>query len=142
MKCKVIRDDLEVSPAWAEVEELQTLIVRKSVMRNGELQLVPYWRNGAILEGPDVHWLVRQGVALPADEDCRVRARRTVAQMEAAQKAYERLAAGIEHDDYALFDAGVIVGYHPDGSFKPGPNYDRLQEFIAAETEESEDEDL
>jgi hypothetical protein len=142
LKCQIIRDDVEVSPAFAEREELQTLIVRVSTWRDSEYQLIPFWRNGAILEHPEVHWLVRQGVAIPADDACRVRAKRTPEQMQAAQHAYERLMAHIEYDDWKLFDEGVIAGYNPDGSFKPGPNYSRLQEFIAAEKQEAQEDDV
>lgn len=141
MKCQFIRDDLEVSPhSLADLPEYAELVEKREVLRNGAMKLIPFWKRGAVLESPQVYWLVRQGVAIPADDDCRMRARMSSDQMQLAQKAYDRLAAGIAPDDYELFDDGVITGYNPDGSFKPGPNYEKwLSDQQAKEEEESED---
>lgn len=141
MKAQIIRDDIEVSPAFADQEDLQPLIVRKPMMRDGWTQQVPHWRNGAILEFPDCHYLVRQGVAIPADEKCAQRARRTPEQMKKAQYAYERLVRRIDVDDFDIYDAGVITGYDEKGDYIPGPNYSRLHEFRPVSGTDDDDEE-
>lgn len=141
MKAQIIRDDIEVSPAFADQEDLQPLIVRKPMMRDGWTQQVPHWRNGAILEFPDCHYLVRQGVAIPADEKCAQRARRTPEQMKKAQYAYERLVRRIDVDDFDIYDAGVITGYDEKGDYIPGPNYSRLHEFRPVNGTDDDDEE-
>lgn len=141
MKAQIIRDDIEVSPAFADQEDLQPLIVRKPMMRDGWTQQVPHWRNGAILEFPDCHYLVRQGVAIPADEKCAQRARRTPEQMKKAQYAYERLVRRIDVDDFDIYDAGVITGYDEKGDYIPGPNYARLHEFRPVNGTDDDDEE-
>ena len=141
MKAQIIRDDIEVSPAFADQEDLQPLIVRKPMMRDGWTQQAPHWRNGAILEFPDCHYLVRQGVAIPADEKCAQRARRTPEQMKKAQYAYERLVRRIDVDDFDIYDAGVITGYDEKGDYIPGPNYSRLHEFRPVNGTDDDDEE-
>jgi hypothetical protein len=120
MKCKIIRDDLEIAPGTTDTIIAGQGEVRK-VMRNGRMTDVLFWKRGAILGLPDAWRLVRQGVALPEDEACEERCGMTPEQLTAAQMAYERVSRGIHPDDYALFDAGVIEGYQDDGSYKPGP---------------------
>lgn len=78
---------------------------------------------GTEIDDPESFWLVRMGVAVPGDEECRKAAGMNDSQMSAAQRAYERVALGIHPDDYERFDAGEIVGYDQDGRDIPGPNY-------------------
>ncbi len=77
---------------------------------------------GFVLEDPDAYKLVEHGVAEPADEECAAAVRLTPAELERVRAAYPRIAAGIHPDDYEAFDEGRMVGYNPDGSWKPGPN--------------------
>ena len=93
---------------------------------------------GTILASPPhraIHivLLVEMGCAEPADEDCRNAVNMSPERMRLAQEAYERMqqriAAAIDPDDWPAFDAGLMIGYRPDGSCIPGPN---------AEPEESE----
>lgn len=77
---------------------------------------------GTILENPDVHTLVRLGMAVPADDECAKAAGMTPEQMKAAQHAQEKVRLGIHPDDFEAFDAGIMRGYNPDGTFIPGPN--------------------
>lgn len=77
---------------------------------------------GTITDHPDAYKLVQQGCAEPADEECAKRAGITEAQWKKAVYAYQRLARGIHPDDFAAYDRGEMIGYYPDGSFKPGPN--------------------
>jgi hypothetical protein len=89
---------------------------------------------GTVLDHPECWRIVQMGQAEPADDECREKAGMNAEQMEAAQKAAKRLAAGIDSEDYTKFDAGEILGYNADGSFKPGPN--RKEPAAADEDEE------
>jgi hypothetical protein len=77
---------------------------------------------GTVITHPDAWKLIGLGVAIPGDEECRIRAGMTEQQMSAAQYAARRLAAGIHPEDFGRYDAGEILGYNPDGSYIPGPN--------------------
>lgn len=136
MQARIIRDDIEVSPSAELTEAEQAQTVERIVWRNGRNQHATFWRLGAILERPDSYMLVRLGVAEPADEECQIAASMTTAQRAAAQHASRRLAAGIHPEDFGLYDAEIITGYNPDGTFKPGPNFDQLPD----NTEDEEDE--
>jgi hypothetical protein len=141
MKCQIIRDDMEVSPqSLAEHPDYSDRIVRRDVLRNDEMVSVAFWKNGAVLEHPQAFWLVKQACAIPADDDCRLRARMTQKKMDAAKSSYDRLMAGVSVEDYDLYDNGIIAGYNPDGSYKPGPNWDKRDEFLRAEQEEEDDD--
>jgi len=47
----------------------------------------------------------------------------TPEQMKVAQHAQKRVRHGIHPEDFEAFDAEIMEGYNPDGSFKPGPKY-------------------
>ena len=83
--------------------------------------------------------LVEMGVAVPADEECAIKAGMSHEAIRAAQNAYERLAHGIAPEDFAKFDAGEIAGYNPDGSYIPGPNA-KSEITDATEPEDEEDQ--
>ena len=136
MQTRIIRDDIEVSPSAVLSEHEQIQTVERTVWRNGANQRATFWELGAILERPDSYMLVRMGVAEPADEECRIAASMNAAQRAEAQHAARRLSAGIQPEDFHLYDAEVILGYNPDGSYKPGPNYDQLPQ----DTDDEEDE--
>lgn len=147
MKCKLIRDDLQVSQAVmsltqvaAEVEAGR--VIYRDTMRDGRIQPIPFWVNGAVIEGPQTHWLVKFGAAIPADDACRMRAFMTDEQMQQAQYAQERTSRGISVDDFEKYDKGQIVGYNPDGSYVPGPNYAELIAELEALEEEEEDDEI
>lgn len=149
MKAKYIRDDQEVSHAfYHKIPEFieQGLVEYRDVMRDGEVKPVAFFKMGAEVEGPDVHWLVRFGVAIPADEACAVRARMSPEKMQAAQRAQELMARHIEPEDGDLFDAGVIEGVDPvTGDYIQGENWDRLSEFRTVPgvlSDEPEDDDI
>jgi hypothetical protein len=126
MKAKIIVDDLEISPSavLTEAEEAQT--VERLVWRNGADTLAKFWRRGAILERSDSFLLVQMGKAEAVDEECRMAVAMTSAQLAEAQHAARRLAAGIHPEDFGLYDAGIILGYNGDGTYKPGPNFDQM----------------
>lgn len=90
---------------------------------------------GTVLDHPKAFWHVRLGTAEAADKECELKANRTPEQLAAARAAYPKVAAGIAPEDYPAFDAGLMTGYNPDGSFKPGPN---VEENL--DDEEADDE--
>lgn len=144
MKAQYIRDDQEVSPLFYHKlpEFIEAgLVEYRDILRDSTIQPVPFFKKGAVYEGPQVHWLVRMGVAIPADEACAIRARMTEPQMLAAQHAQELLARHIEPEDGDLFDAGVILGVDGNGDFIPGPNWDKLSEYRSMPGVLTEDED-
>lgn len=136
MKAKIIRDDIECSPQHMPPGHEEQYEYRE-VLRNGGMMRVPFWKLNAILDMPDVWMLVQQGCAVPEDDGCRLRANRTPQQMAAAQHAYSKVAMGIHPDDYELFDAGAILGYLPNGDYKPGPNF----HLVGNHTGEQEDDE-
>lgn len=148
MKAKYIRDDQEISQAfYHKLPEYisQGLVEYRDVMRNGRIQAVPFVKRDSIWEGPEVHWLVRFGVAIPADEACAMRARKTPEEMAAAQRAQELMARHIEPEDGDLFDKGVIEGVDVNtGEFIPGENWHLLSEFrqVAGPEDTDEDDDV
>ena len=77
---------------------------------------------GTIREHSDAWKWVRMGVAVPADEECGVKANMTEHQQKVVQHAQRRVSKGIAPEDYAAFDAGEMIGYFPDGTARPGPN--------------------
>jgi len=79
---------------------------------------------GTILEAPQIYKFVIHGCADPADEECRVAAGMSDPEIVLAKMHQRRKAAGIHPDDFEAFDTGVMVGYNPDGTWKPGPNFE------------------
>lgn len=143
MQCRLTRDDLEVS--WPGGHEslpahLREQTETREVLRNGHYQPVTFWKRGAILAFPDCFMLVRMGVAEPVDEACMQRARMTPDSMLKAAHAYERMVRGILPSDFELYDRGAIVGYEPDGSYTPGPNWAEYQAELNAVEDDEDDE--
>lgn len=135
MQCKLTRE-LEVAPGVMPQEFVAAHATVRVEIRNQRPKHVLYWRVGTVFSLPDSHILVKQGCAIPMDEECRDRAGMTDEQIAAAQAQYEKVALGIHPEDYELFDGGVIVGYDDKGNYKPGPNFHLLEE--AAEEAEAE----
>jgi hypothetical protein len=136
MKAKIIVDDLEVSPSAVLTEDEQLQTVERVVWRNGADTAVTFWERGAILDRPDCFMLVQMGKADAADEECKLAVSMTSAQLAQAQHAARRLAAGIHPEDFGLYDAGIIVGYNGDGSYKPGPHFDHMPQIDDDEEDE------
>ena len=126
MRAMIIRDDIEVSPSVVLSEEEKAQTVERVVMRNGVKQAVRFFRQGATLERDDCYKLVRMGIAEPVDDECRQAAAMNGEQLRQAQHAARRLSAGIHPEDFALYDAGIITGYTPDGQYQPGLNWDQM----------------
>ena len=90
---------------------------------------------GHIIDLPKVFRLVQMGVAVPADEACRILASMSDEKMADVQRRYPAIAKGICPEDREDFLAGKMDGYNADMSPKPGPNFEQ------DEDEEEEDED-
>ena len=78
---------------------------------------------GYIRDAPDAYKLVQAGVAIPADEECRLACGMSQAEIDLAQKHYPALEAGIDPNDRKAWFAGEMIGYNLDGSPIPGPNF-------------------
>ena len=125
MKARVVHPAIELcappdqlSREWMEITEV------RQVKRNGRMIPRAFWKVGAIIELPDCWMAVEMGWAEPADDECFQKSGcMTREQLNAAQRAYIKTDLGIHPDDYEKFDAGVMVGYNPDGTDKPGPNW-------------------
>lgn len=140
MRCKLIRDDMEVN--CADPKQIDGQVVVKRVRRSGRMVDRKFWKKGAVLSHPDAYRLVQQGCAIPEDVECQKAANMSTEGMAAAQHAYGRLVAGIHIDDFAAYDSGYLGGYEPDGSWKPGPNGGRAEyEALFDEPEDEDDDD-
>ena len=79
-------------------------------------------KKGHVVDHIDAYLLVRLGVALPADNECILAAGMSDEMVAREERLYARTAMGISPEDWEAYDAGLIDGYHPDGSTIPGPN--------------------
>lgn len=123
MKCQFVLD-VDVDVAGLDSEQTSKLKFRWT--RQGRENVrVAYFPAGTEYEHPNADFFVHNGQADPADQECiDAVGAMTPEQRELVKKRYRRLAAGITQDDLPLFDAGVILGYNGDGSYKHGPNWD------------------
>ena len=137
MKCRLIRPAKRVNPNWREDAEI--------VARTNHLEYkTPQWVDapvGTEINDPECYKLVRMGMAEPSDDECRDRCNMTQEQITAASQAQDKVSKGIHPDDYNAYDRGEMVGYNPDGSVIPGPNYGGDQdEYKDDEYEDIDDE--
>lgn len=112
-------------------------LVAQCVRRDGRLYAPP----GSVLDDPQCFWIVLLGQAEAWDEECAERTKCPPEVLEQRLHAARRLAAGIDPDDYPLYDAGYIAGYDGEGRFVPGPNWAAYQESLA-KPPEGEDDDI
>lgn len=125
MKAKIVRSDIEVHPDLVPPEQ-QEFVCLKPTMRNGTIQQIPFFKMDSVIEDPNAHLWVRQGIAIAVDEECSVACAKSEEQLKEARNAYQRLQDRIAPEDYELYEAGYIRGYNPDGSYIPGPNWDKM----------------
>lgn len=83
---------------------------------------------GTILDHPDAYWLVLQGCAEPADEECSTKAPVTPQLQAQRLDAYLMTAAGITPEDREAWQRGFMRGYNPDGTWIRGPNADEYDQ--------------
>ena len=81
------------------------------------------WPVGTIEDHPKAYMLVRMGIAEPADDECRLHAAMSSADMAKAQRIQEVVGKGIAPEDYQRYFDGEILGYDIDGNDIPGPNW-------------------
>jgi len=94
--------------------------------RDGREVQIAVYRKGTVFSGAMALQLCRTGQASPADEECAAEIGMTPEQLDVLRIDYEMNAKGInDKGDRELYRAGVIVGYNPDLSYKPGPNWDK-----------------
>jgi hypothetical protein len=94
---------------------------------------------GEVIDHVDAFQLVRIGCAESFDEECAAAVQRTPEQLAEAREAYNRVDKGIWPEDYEMFNAGIIAGYNPDGSYMPGPNWEDREQDEPEDEEEPED---
>jgi hypothetical protein len=120
MKCKLCKDMPAVAPEkWpkgqVDPSELPGIC---------ETGVIP---EGTVLNQPGAYKFVRLGIADPEDEECRIAAGLSDPQILLAKMRQRRVSAGVAPEDYDAFDKGIMVGYNPDGTFKPGPNFEEAE---------------
>lgn len=146
MRAKVVRDDIQISPAFAHCcDSWAADLEWREILENGSMVKRPFWKIGTILD-PKIHgpalsdcWMaVKCGWADPVDDECdAMSGRMSRERLDAAQRAYTRVAKGIHPEDAEAFDAGEILGYDPlTGDYIKGPNWKEPE----PEKEDEEDE--
>ena len=90
-----------------------------------------YWPAGAIREikggATDAVWHCKRGIAIPADDECATALGYSPEQLAQAKHVYQRILDGIQPEDFAQYDAGVMKGYDSMGNWIPGPNFEKYQ---------------
>ena len=86
MKCRIIRDDMKLSPTAGD--RLGRDFVRANAVKDDRGRLV--WKVGTVLDDPNAYKLVKMGCAVPADDACRSKVNMTDEQLQAVQDAYQR----------------------------------------------------
>lgn len=112
------KEVLEVDPTTKKPHAPASLV--KQCVRRGKHLFAPV---GTLLDDPNCYHIVLMGQAEAVDEECKERTACTPEEHAARLHAGRRLMAGIEKDDYELFDKGAITGYDADGRYVPGPNW-------------------
>lgn len=120
MKCKMCKDMDAISPDKWPPGRVDPSVL-PDILETG---IIPA---GTIIDQPEAYKFVRHGIADPVDEECRIAAGMSEPEIVVAKMRQRRVSAGIHPDDYDVYDQGIMVGYNPDGSFKPGPNYEEAE---------------
>lgn len=144
MKYQLIRNDIRPSYpgkqfGWVP-DNMRDMVETRKVFSSGRLQEMTFWRTDVVFDHPTGYKLVRNGDAIPMDEECELASGLRPEQLTVVQYNRERLARGINRDDWESYDAGYMTGYNPDGDWIPGPNYDKWLAEQAAQEDEEEDE--
>lgn len=97
---------------------------------------------GTVVECKNAWFYVKLGVAEPADEECKKRANMTPDKIARQSLIYERTERGIHPKDFEAYEAGLMTGYNPDGSWIPGPAYEEPDQEEIVDEPEIEEEAL
>lgn len=101
---------------------MQARMIRRAMRDNGKGNPETRLEVGDIHDHPQAYLLVRNGMGIPHDEECRKACGMSEEQIQRAIRAMNRAEKGIHPDDFEKFDRGEIAGYRGDGSYIPGPN--------------------
>lgn len=126
MKCR-FACDVEVNPQSLP-DEYQSFVV--------QLEGKAIFPKGTEYETPHALTFVLNGMADPADEECKAACKKTAEELAELKRRHARIEAGILHDDIPLFDAGYISGYLANGDYKPGDKWQEYCDLLAAEDAE------
>lgn len=96
MKAKLIRDMDGPNPKYRHDRAALAAQQGKRYAHHHSVEMP----TGTIIDNPEAYKLVQNGVAIPADDECRIAAGMTVKQMQEAQQAYEDLESGKDIQDY------------------------------------------
>jgi hypothetical protein len=83
------------------------------------------------------------GCAVPFDDECRIAAGMTDAEIKKAQQTQAHVAKGIDVRDREAFNDGEMTGYDGKGRKIPGPNADEeyAEEYADLIEDEQDEED-
>jgi hypothetical protein len=95
-----------------------TIPHQRIAVQGGPVEILPV---GTIIDHPLAYVHLMDGSAEPADEEAE-KYRLTPERQQQALHIRERTQAGIHPDDFADYEAGIMIGYDPDGEPIPGPN--------------------
>lgn len=118
--------------------ELRNVPTAEKELRNGRMRRVYRWPVGYEYEHKDAWKLCMLGAAEPADDECREACPATDEQLAYARLDYPTAELGILIKDRDAYHSGFMLGYRPDGSWIPGPNYEAWLAIVKAEEEDEE----
>lgn len=132
MKCKFVFD-VSVDPSTMDDAQKELIQLRAVKRQTGKIVMEPYFPSGTEYEHPNAVFFVTRGMAVPADDECRVACpHMTEAELKKLQQEYEADSLGIEDkDDRELFFAGIIAGYEQVSgrtAYLPGPNWQKYKD--------------
>lgn len=120
----------EISKVTPELQPLVSWVPGQDA--SGARVMVAVYAEGTIFEGPIALQLCRTGQATPLDNECAEALGKSPEEIAVLQIEYKMHALGIHNKaDRELYRAGVIVGYDQNGTYKPGPNWQKYKEAQA-----------
>lgn len=130
MKARLHLDQFcDVSKVTPELQPLVSWV--PGLDRDRKPTQVAVYKAGTIFDGAIALQLCKTGQAAPADDEAAKALGWSEQQIESQRVEYQMNAMGINNKgDRDLFRAGVIVGYHADGQYKPGPNWEAYHRAI------------
>lgn len=119
---------------------------------NGRTVQIPYFPAGTEYEVRNADFFVRQGMAVPADDECRVACDMSDEQMQDLQMRYLRQARGILPDEWKHYEAGYMVGYNDEkkkidalgnasNTWIKGPKWAEYEALLAEAVANDEDDE-
>ena len=103
MKAKFIRGDQWVAPNAYDALGKETVESMSTVIDGHRC-----WNVGAVLDNPQAYLLVRNGVATPEDDECRVRAGMDTEQLSVSQRRYQEMLDRVEDERVEIADENTI----------------------------------